>query len=179
VHAASSLLILARDVRARTLRLLDAAGPDELTWTPPGTANGLLWHAGHAAWLQDVLGLRLIEGPGLLPPGWDETFGMGSRPGSAGWSGPGRDEVRRVLEAQLPRWLAAVAAQTAEQLDARPAHAGPRDSRTLRESLVHGLHDEACHQGEMYLLLKMRRLAPPPPDAGPGAASHGGPTAFA
>jgi hypothetical protein len=28
----------------------------------------------------------------------------------------------------------------------------------LRRSILHGLHDEACHSGEMYLLLKMRRI---------------------
>ena len=27
--------------------------------------------------------------------------------------------------------------------------------RTLRHSILHGLHDEAGHQGEMYLLKKM------------------------
>jgi hypothetical protein len=27
--------------------------------------------------------------------------------------------------------------------------------RTLRFSILHGLHDEAIHQGEMYLLRKM------------------------
>ena len=30
-----------------------------------------------------------------------------------------------------------------------------RPPRTLRFSILHGLHDEAIHQGEMYLLLKM------------------------
>jgi hypothetical protein len=45
---------------------------------------------------------------------------------------------------------------TDEQLG-RPSVADPR--HTVRRSILHGLHDEACHCGEMYLLLKMRRIA--------------------
>jgi hypothetical protein len=40
-----------------------------------------------------------------------------------------------------------------EQLD-RPA-AGNSD-RTIRSAILHGLHDEACHCGEMHLLAKMQ-----------------------
>src|SRR5262249_9412368 len=71
---------LATDVRNRTIQLLQAARPAELTWTPRGTSNHILWHAGHALWLQDVLCTRLITGSSELPPGWDEMFRMGSRP---------------------------------------------------------------------------------------------------
>ena len=31
----------------------------------------------------------------------------------------------------------------------------PAKNRTLRFSILHGLHDEAGHQGEIYLLKKM------------------------
>jgi hypothetical protein len=29
----------------------------------------------------------------------------------------------------------------------------------VRRSILHGLHDEACHSGEVYLMLKMLRAA--------------------
>jgi hypothetical protein len=32
-----------------------------------------------------------------------------------------------------------------------------RSSRSLAGTIIHGLHDEARHQGEMYLLLKLAR----------------------
>jgi hypothetical protein len=154
-----SLLLLARDVRAKTLRLLEAAHPHELTWAPPGTSNHLLWHAGHALWLQDVLCLRLLSGRGSLPDGWEGLFRMGSHPARPPEPWPAREELRRELADQLPRLLAAVSPLTPEQLDVRPPFAAPGDDRTLRACVVHGLHDEANHQGEMYLLLKMQRLA--------------------
>jgi hypothetical protein len=153
-----SLLLLARDVRGNTVKLLDAAHTRELTWTPAGTANHLLWHAGHAVWLQDVLCLRLLAGHSTLPVGWEELFGMGSHPDRARRAWPAREVVHRELVEQLPRLLAAIEPLTPAQLDGQAPHAHPGDDRTLRECIVHGLHDEANHQGEMYLLLKMLRL---------------------
>jgi hypothetical protein len=152
-----SLLVLANDVRTRTMRLFEAARPVELTWAPPGTANHLLWHAGHALWLQDVLCLRLLSGRQDLPAGWEELFGMGSNPAHPVRSWPSQEVLRRELAAQLQRLQAAVEPLTPAQLDTRPPLAHPGDSRTLRHCIVHGLHDEACHQGEMYLLLKILR----------------------
>jgi hypothetical protein len=155
-----SLLLLARDVRGKTVKLFDAAHASELTWAPGGTANHLLWHAGHALWLQDVLCLRLLSGHSTLPAGWEELFGMGSHPDRPRRAWPAREVVRRELVEQLPRLLAAIAPLTAARLDAQPPHAHPGDDRTLRACIVHALHDEANHQGEMYLLLKMLRLTP-------------------
>lgn len=158
-EANSSLLLLAGEVRSRTLSLLEAARPRELTWAPAGTSNHLLWHAGHALWLQEVLFLRLLSGRNGLPKGWEELFGMGSNPARTGQpSWPAPEALRRELAEQLQRLVGVMGPLTAAQWDARPPYAQPGDERTLRQCLVHGLHDEACHQGEMYLLLKMLRL---------------------
>ena len=78
---ASTLAALASDVRHDTIRFLQAARTRELTWAPPGTSNHILWHAGHAFWVQDALCVRLIAGQSELPGGWERLFGMGSRPG--------------------------------------------------------------------------------------------------
>ena len=73
---AATLTELVRQVRSGTLEILAAADERWLTWAPPGTSNHILWHAGHALWLGDVLGVELITGQSELPPGWPETFGM-------------------------------------------------------------------------------------------------------
>src|SRR5215510_1242969 len=77
---------LATDVRDRTIQLLQAASPSESTWAPPGTSNHVLWHAGHALWVEDALCIKLVTGSSELPLGWDEMFRMGSRP--ALWKKP-------------------------------------------------------------------------------------------
>jgi len=137
---------LARQVRGGTLQLLNAAPEDGLLWAPAGTSNHILWHAGHALWLQDVLGIQLLTGAGELPDGWAETFGARCRPVSETTNWPTRSEVRALLEAQLERLLALLGG------DSGQLAVGP-----VAERLIHGLHDEARHQGEMYLLLKLLR----------------------
>lgn len=53
---------LARQVRGDTLQVFDATQDDWLTWAPPGTSNHILWHAGHAVWLQDLMCVELLSG---------------------------------------------------------------------------------------------------------------------
>lgn len=149
---------LALDIREKTVLLLDAASPHELTWAPPGTSNHLLWHAGHALWLLDVLCIRLFTGQSELPPGYAALFQMGSRPAMQSTDWPAKEELRHLLHAQPARLREVLDPVTEAELDALPRRRHAGDRRTLWQCVSHGLHDEANHQGEMYLLLKMQRL---------------------
>ena len=84
----SDLAILAYQVRECTLRLLDDTEPGALTWTPPGTVNHILWHAGHAVWVADVLTIEPITGHSELPGGWAEKFGQHRQRLRSGLSAP-------------------------------------------------------------------------------------------
>ena len=150
---------LATDVRNRTIQLLQAANPAELTWTPRGTSNHLLWHAGHALWVEDALCIKLVTGSSELPTGWEEMFRMGSRPASWKKPWPAKEDLLSRLRAQVSRLMQTIGSLGETQLDGQPPFPHRGDSRSLGESIIHGLHDEANHQGEMYLLLKMQRLA--------------------
>jgi hypothetical protein len=149
---------LATDVRNRTIQLLQAASLSESTWTPRGTSNHILWHAGHALWAEDVLCIKLVTGASELPLGWDEMFQMGSRPALWKKPWPAKEELLSQLRAQLPRLMQLIGSLGETQLSGKPPFPHRGDPRTLGESILHGLHDEANHQGEMYLLLKMQRL---------------------
>ena len=87
---------------------------------------------------------------------------MGSQPAArqSGW--PYREELRQRLSDQLPRLLKLIGSINDADLDVPPRHAHPGDTRTLGQSVLHGWHDEANHQGEMYLLFKMQKLNPAP-----------------
>jgi hypothetical protein len=118
----------------------------------------MLWHAGHALWVQDVLFIEILTGKSELPSGWAETFGMECRPVKLtnqlqAW--PKRSEVERLLGQQLTRIIQLLQNLSPDQLaaDARPIDG----DRNLLSCAVHAWHDEAKHQGEMYLLLKMQR----------------------
>jgi hypothetical protein len=148
---------LATDVRNRTIQLLQAASASESIWVPRGTSNHILWHAGHALWAEDVLCIKLVTGASELPLGWDEMFQMGSRPALWKKPWPAKEELVRQLRDQLPRLTQLIGSLTETQLNHKPQFPHRDDPRTLGESILHGLHDEANHQGEMYLLLKMQR----------------------
>ena len=147
---------LARQVRRDTIRVLDAAELAWLTCAPAGTSNHILWHAGHALWLQDLLCERLLGAGGNLPSDWSEKFGMNCKPPSQTREWPSRGEVSSLLQAQLGRIVDLLAAASDRRL-AEIADAS-RGSATIADRIIHGLHDEAKHCGEMYLILKLCRV---------------------
>jgi hypothetical protein len=138
--------------------MLTAAEPAMLTWTPPGTSNHMLWHAGHALWVGDVLTVEPITGRSELPPGWEAQFGQNSQPAaSSTW--PDASHVARLLEMQLDRVLA-IFEVDAPSIAERAADKPPNSGWPLLAGIIHGWHDEAKHQGEMHLLSKLFRRRP-------------------
>lgn len=148
------LLELTRQVRHDTLQVLAATEPPQLTFVPPGTANHILWHAGHALWVQDLMCVAPLAGASELPQAWLPLFRSGSEPAlTEQW--PAAAEVQSQLEAQRTRMLELLAEVSDKDLQ-RPA-AGLSRERNLMGWILHGLHDEAKHCGEMYLLWKLSK----------------------
>jgi hypothetical protein len=153
----ASLLVMLDEVRGKTLRVLHAVEPRHARWAPPGLHNTITWHAGHAYILAEWLTMRALGREPVIPDGWFALFSWESRPATVPddrW--PPLSEVVCRLEEQHRRLRRVIGALTDEQLG-RPSAADPR--HTVRRSILHGLHDEACHCGEMYLLLKMQQTA--------------------
>ena len=137
---------LTRQVREQTIGMLLRTPPDWLHWAPAGTSNHILWHAGHALWVQDELGILPITGRSELPDEWAVSFGSDCRPVGQTKDWPDPERVAGLLQAQLVR-LHTVFKTHPERL------ADPQ----IAADVIHGLHDEARHQGEMHLLTKLRR----------------------
>ena len=147
---------LAGEVRRDTLKILAAVEEDLATWSPPATSNHILWHAGHAGWLQDLMCVAPLTEGSELPDGWATIFGMDSQPSQVPkW--PLKQEIQRFLEGQLDR-IVQLLDKVSEEVLSGPAW-GLGRHRNLLGWIVHGLHDEAKHSGEMYLLFKMTRSA--------------------
>jgi hypothetical protein len=147
------ILTLMDEVRTKTVRLLEATPDDQLLWSPPGTQNHVTWHAGHAVWLADALCVKPITGRSELPGGWAQLFGQDGTPPKVTRSWPDKAELVRQLVGQHARGKELVAALTDEELS---RIVSTRSGSTLARWIIHGFHDEANHQGEMYLLLKMQ-----------------------
>jgi hypothetical protein len=153
----STLRLLLDEVRDKTLRILEAVPTGYERFAPPGLQNHILWHAGHIHVVVEMLTLGALGQTPRLPVGWFEMFSWESRPARVPpdrW--PSLGEVITQLRAQHGRLSRIIDGLTEQELD----HPAPSSGgRTLRSSIVHALHDEACHCGEAYLLLKMQARA--------------------
>jgi hypothetical protein len=115
-----------------------------------------LWHAGHALWLQDVLTIQPLVGRSELPRDWARRFGQHCQPVAATTDWPPAAKVASLLAAQLKR-IMDLLVEHAEKIASSGGEAPPGGGWPLLPGMIHGWHDEARHQGEMYLLYKLCR----------------------
>ncbi len=150
-----SLVLLLEEVRGQTLRLLDSVSEENARWAPPGLQNTILWHAGHVYLLLEWLTMKALGRDPQIPKGWYQLFSWDSHPASIpadGW--PALAEVVTRLGAQQERMTLLVESLSVESLSA-PAADHP--DMPIRFAILHALHDEACHCGEIHLLRKLQR----------------------
>jgi len=151
--ADKTLLMMLDDVRARTLNELKDLNETHARWAPPGLQNSCLWHGGHAYIVTEFLTARALGIAPRMPEGWMKMFSWESNPAHVSpenW--PPLAEVREALISQHERLRDLLGGLSTEQLDA-PEKGNP--ARSVRYAIMHGLHDEARHSGEISLLRKM------------------------
>jgi hypothetical protein len=154
MHPAEFIMEMVRQIRPLTVKWLMKPEDRHLMWAPEGLCNHVLWHAGHILWVNDALCIQVLTGKSQLPAGWAETFGMNCRPVTQTSRWPAREEMKQLLEAQAEQMLRLLGS-TDEQTLTRVLDAG--SGATVAGRIIHGLHDEAKHQGEIHLLIKQWR----------------------
>jgi len=148
----NTLVLLADEVRSKTLRLLKDVSDTEARFHAPLLNNSILWHAGHALIVVEHLGVvSATGGTPFYPAGWFDAFSWMSKPATV-TTWPSVEEVVVKLTDQLHRLQRALAELPPGRLD---QIVDPARNRTVRYSILHGLHDEAMHQGEIHLLKKL------------------------
>jgi hypothetical protein len=152
-----SLLLLLEEVRGKTLRLLQGVTDDETRWSPPELHNHILWHAGHSFVVVESLAMEAIGELPQIPEGWFDIFSWNSNPAQvASYRWPPMAQLISELTEQRERLQRVIESLTEEQLS-RPLPG--RGEHTARYAILHGLHDEACHSGEIWLLRKLIRCS--------------------
>ena len=149
----ASLVMLANEVRGKTLRVLTGVTDEQARYTGHAALNNsILWHAGHALWVVEKLGITPATGEQVrYPADWATLFAAGSSPATVE-SWPPLSAVVAALQDQLNRLTDLIKNLHVERLD---SVIDAERNRTLRYSMLHGLHDEACHCGEIQLLKKL------------------------
>ena len=146
-HALQEML---RQIRGFTVQMLDKTKSEWLTWAPEGTSNHMLWHAGHSIWVQDRMCVQRLANRSEIPDDWGRKFGMNCDPVAEQTDWPQASVVKHTLEQQQVRLHELLEGMTPEQLVVEADN-----DRDLVGGIIHGLHDEAKHHGEMYLLHKL------------------------
>ena len=145
----SAIQDMVRQIRGFTLELISVDNSAMQLWAPPGTSNHMIWHAGHALWVQDVLCVEPLTGSSELPEGWAQKFGQDCEPVTSQTEWPQRADLHQLLTKQQQRLLELIGEIPEDKLVVNP-----EDPRDLIGGILHGLHDEARHDGEMYLIFK-------------------------
>ena len=150
-----TLLEIVKEVRWKTLKLLETVSESQALFVPAGLANHILWHAGHSLVVVEGLACNSLAGTTLgqappFPRDWIDLFRGGSNPAEV-TTWPALSEVVAALVAQRTRLFSLLDTQDDLGRIVGPA---PRN-RTLRGMIVHAMHDEAGHQGEIHLLKKL------------------------
>lgn len=156
-HSADpTLLLLLDEVRRKTLTRLEGLSEDQARFAPEGLQNSILWHAGHCFVVVEWLTMEALGGATTSPENWFDLFSWASRPAEtpAGkW--PPLDDVIHELQLQQGRMHKLFRNLTVEDFD-NPARNQP--NVTVRHRILHALHDEASHSGQIWLLRKLQGL---------------------
>jgi hypothetical protein len=147
------LITLLDEVRGKTLRVLEGVSEEHAAWAPAGLQNSIRWHAGHSYVVVEWLTMTSLARDPQIPEGWYEIFSWESKPAlvpAGRW--PVLGEIVSQLRAQHQRLRQLFTDLTDAELS-RTNGGEPSSSPCGR--IIHGLHDEACHCGEMMLLRKL------------------------
>jgi hypothetical protein len=150
-----SFLLLFDEVRGKTLRLLDGVTEEHARWAPPGLRNHILWHSGHCYVLVEWFTQRAVDQRPEIPKNWLPMFDWNSDPDKTPeerWQQ--FSSVANALKKQHYRLRHIIDGLTEEELTS-PVPSSP--NHTVRYAILHGIHDEACHGGEIWLLRKLMR----------------------
>ena len=107
--AATRLIDMLRDSRARTLELVVDLAPEQLFGPRLEIVNPLLWEIGHLAWFHEYFALRRLDGRDPLLPNADALYDSSLVPHDARWDLPlpsleqTLDYMRRVQDALVQR----------------------------------------------------------------------------
>jgi len=159
--ADASLLVVLDEARKKTLRVVDGITRKHALWTPPGERNHILWNTGHIYCMVERVTTAALTGitevPESLPENWWTMFGWNSQPDQIdreAWPNP--SEIVEQLYEQHHRLRHYLASIPEHELASAPdGKQASSESKTTRGLILHALHDESFHAGQIWLLRKL------------------------
>ncbi|HUV40038.1 MAG TPA: DinB family protein [Planctomycetota bacterium] len=138
----------------------------EMMFQPKPGLNHAKWLLGHAIDSENGLILSLCKGENLLPKGWHEKYGIGSKPSANADDYPSKTEMLALLAKVHAAAVAYVKGLSAEAFDARPQGLDrmPERARELFATVGKCVWGHVTHAaGHAAQIAMIRRLLGKPP----------------
>ncbi|MBN1344427.1 MAG: DinB family protein [Phycisphaerae bacterium] len=134
--------------------------PEQWTHQVHGKANHALWFVGHIGLVDNFFLSGVAPGKVRIVPGYDEKFGMGSKPTSNPGDYPAVDEVLAYMRERREALLAVLKGMSDEDLDTRMPEGTPDFIPTYGAAFQLAPVHEAFHLGQVSIAA--RALGVPP-----------------
>ncbi len=141
-------------IRKNTVKLVEDLDEAILDKIPEGFSNHLRWHLGHIYTVQERLAFAYAKEPLLLPDGYVEWFGNGTKPSD--WTGepPSLDDLRSMLLNQSSRIKEAFERRFDEKVEKPFKTSSGMVLETIGEFLTFSLYHEGMHFDRMKVYKK-------------------------
>jgi len=154
------------NARWMTTQVIDGLTDEEMMFQPKPGLNHPLWLLGHIAESENGVILSFCKGENLLPKGWHETFGIGSKPVADATAYPSRDEILGHMAKTHAAALDYVRSLSADDLDRRPPGIDRLPERaqalfaTIGRCIFGHVTHESSHAGQITMLRRLLGKAP-------------------
>lgn len=142
-------------IRRNTVKLIEDLEEMILNKIPTGFSNHLRWQLGHIYTVQERLAFAYAKEPLLLPDGYLEWFGNGTKPSE--WTGepPSLDDLRSMLLNQSSRIKEAFEYRLDEVVEKPFKTSSGLVLETIGELLSFSLYHEGMHFDRMKVYKKL------------------------
>lgn len=140
-------------IRQVTLKLVSELSEQQLDCIPEGFNNNIRWNLGHIYLAQEQFAFNFAKEPMIIPDGFNELFGMGSKPTEWPAQTPTLPELIQLLQEQ-PKRIKEVLHNRLDETVENPLVLGGLTLHTIGEYLSFCLFHEGTHMQAIKTLKK-------------------------
>jgi len=131
--------------RKMTLKIVDGVTENDAVIIPDKFNNNMKWNLGHIYTVQERLVFKLAGEPVLLPDGYQEWFGNGSKPSD--WKGytPEINDLKPLLLNQTSRIIETFEQRISEKVASPYTTSSGLTLETIGELLTFSMYHEGMH----------------------------------
>ncbi|WCN39357.1 DinB family protein [Aneurinibacillus uraniidurans] len=137
-----------------TLRIAQEVTEEQADIIPEGFNNNIRWNLGHIYLIQEQFAFHFIDEPKLIPDGFRELFGLGTKPADWTIQPPTLSEIIELLQEQPVRIKEKLENRLTETLTTPFTFPGLA-MNTVGEILTLSLYHEGAHAETIKALKKL------------------------